>query len=64
MGSLYLQLLHLCDLGFDPILQGRQDPHLSVYFNLHVRDPLTKSLGQVKVVVVATWWKKTGHIVL
>lgn len=49
----YLQSLHLCDLVFDLIPQGCQDSHLFVDFNLHVCDPLTKSLGQFKVVVVA-----------
>lgn len=53
-GLVYLQSLHLCDLVFDLIPQGCQDSHLFVDFNLHVCDPLTKSLSQFKVVVVAT----------
>lgn len=57
--SPYLQPLHLGDLVFDPILQGRQDLHLPVDPDLHVHDPLTEILGQVVVVVVVSWWKKT-----
>lgn len=57
----YLQPLHVGDLVLDPVLQGGQDPQLSVDPDLHVRDPLTQILGQVVEAAVLTWWKTCGH---
>lgn len=53
---LYLQPLHFVDLVFDSFLQGRQDPQLSVYLDLHVGDSLAQTLGQVVEVVVTSCW--------
>lgn len=58
--SPYLQLLHVSDLVFDSILQGGQDPQLSVDLDLHVCDSLAQILGQVVVAVIATWWTTDG----
>lgn len=60
--SPYLHPLHLDDLVFDSILQGGQDPQLSVDLDFHVSDSLTQILGQVVVVVAGTWWKKRTRL--
>ncbi len=52
--DIHLHSLHLDDLVFDAILQGGQDPQLSVDLDFHVCDSLTQILGQVVVVVIIT----------
>ncbi len=59
---LYIQPLDVQDLVPDFVLQGGQDPQLSVDLDLHLCDSPAEVLGQVIVVVVATWWKNRRNM--
>lgn len=62
LSFVYLQPLHAADLVFDSILQGGQDPQLLVDLYLHLCDSSIEILGQLVVVLVATWWEKCGGV--